>query len=172
MQAQRIWTVTDEWVQVAERVHGLATEDATDWPDAATLAGEERAPLVVTTGYGDVHAGDVLIPEPAGDWQVWRPVESPARALGRRGGQAKSPAKTAAVRANGRHPYRHSGTFSLRLVRGGRGRTTLAVVDAAGAVVGQYRLTPGQERREMGMWRRTISAHLDKPGATLGNYPW
>jgi len=36
----------------------------------------------------------------------------------------------------------------------------------------EYRLTPGQELREIRQLRRAIDAHLAKPGGTLGNYQW
>jgi hypothetical protein len=36
----------------------------------------------------------------------------------------------------------------------------------------EYRLTPGQELREMRQLRREIDAHLAEPGGTLGNYQW
>jgi hypothetical protein len=56
-------------------------------------------------------------------------VKAAARILGRRGGQSKSPAKVAAVRANG--------------ARGGR-PTTLALVDDLGRVVGITSAAPGR----------------------------
>jgi hypothetical protein len=36
----------------------------------------------------------------------------------------------------------------------------------------EYRLTPGQELREMALLRREIDAHLAEPRGTLGNYQW
>jgi hypothetical protein len=38
--------------------------------------------------------------------------------------------------------------------------------------IAEYRLTSGQERKEMAQMRRSIDRHLSKPGATLGNYQW
>jgi hypothetical protein len=41
-----------------------------------------------------------------------------------------------------------------------------------GADVAEYRVEPGRERAEVAAMRRTLARHLNKPGATMGNYQW
>jgi hypothetical protein len=50
---------------------------------------------------------------------------------------------------------------------------TMLIIDReTRSEIAEYRLTVGQERREIAAMRRTIDRHLSKPGGTLGNYQW
>ena len=49
---------------------------------------------------------------------------------------------------------------------------TMVIIDRGTGNTREYRLTPGFERAEIASMRRALNRHLDKPGATLGNYQW
>ena len=41
-----------------------------------------------------------------------------------------------------------------------------------GEEIGEYRLTLGEERREIAGMRRALDRHLEEPNGTRGNYQW
>ena len=41
-----------------------------------------------------------------------------------------------------------------------------------GEEMAEYQLTLGCERAEIAAMRRSVDGHMQRPGATLGNYQW
>ena len=59
-----------------------------------------------------------------------------------------------------------------RQSRAGEGYESMVIIDRAeDSEIAEYRLTPGEEKREIAAMRRTLNRHLEN-GGTLGNYQW